>query len=235
MFGYVTGGYATVHDRFAGKLAASGVTLRPGTPVRTIGRSGTKFDVAGEDYDRVVITAASPVAAKLCPLFTDAERACLNGIRYQGIVCASVVLTKPLAHYYVTNITEPMPFTAVIEMTALVDPAEFGGRHLVYLPKYVDPSDPLFDASEATIRESFLAALATMYPHFTMDDVLAFRVSRVRHVLAISTLNYSELMPPMIASVPGLFVVNSSQIANGTLNVNETLLLADRGAKAVQA
>ena len=46
---------------------------------------------------------------------------------------------------------------------------------------------------------------------------LAFRVSRVRQVLAVSTLSYSERLPPMVTSVPGLYVVNSAHIVNGTL------------------
>ena len=74
-----------------------------------------------------------------------------------------------------------------------------------------------------------------MYPHLSPDDVEGFRVSRVRNVLAISTLNYSEQLPAMTTSVPGLFVVNSSQITNGTLNVNETLMLADRALATIQS
>ena len=45
-----------------------------------------------------------------------------------------------------------MPFTAVIEMSALVDRQQFGGNRLVYLPKYVDPADPLFEQSDEQIR-----------------------------------------------------------------------------------
>jgi protoporphyrinogen oxidase len=128
----------------------------------------------------------------------------------------------------VTNITESwVPFTAVIEMSALVDRAEFGGNSLVYLPKYVGPDDPHFRLSDDEIQERFLAAIEKMYPHFTRDDVLAFRVSRVRHVFAVSTLNYSDHVPPIKTTVPGVYLANSAHIVNGTLNVNETLTLAE--------
>jgi hypothetical protein len=39
----------------------------------------------------------------------------------------------------------------------------------------------------------------------------------------------------MTTSLTGLFLVNSSQIVNGTLNVNETLTLADRGFAEIHA
>src|SRR5205085_7670516 len=93
--------------------------------------------------------------------------------------------------------------------------------------------EPFLKATDDEVRERFLAALEKMYPHFRREDVLAFQVSRVRHVLAIATLGYSEQLPPMKTSVPGLFVVNSAHIVNGTLNVNETLALAERAVGQV--
>jgi hypothetical protein len=72
-----------------------------------------------------------------------------------------------------------------------------------------------------------------MYPRFRSEDVLSFQVSRVREMLAVSTLEYSErLLPPTRTSLPNVFIVNSAQIANGTLNVNETIGLAN--AKALE-
>jgi protoporphyrinogen oxidase len=121
-----------------------------------------------------------------------------------------------------------VPFTAVIEMTALVNPSTFGGKSLIYLPKYVPPDDPFFDLADEEIENRFLDALTRMYPHFDRGDLLSFRVSRVRHVLAISTLNYSAELPLMETSLQGIHVVNSAHIVNGTLNVNETIQLAER-------
>jgi protoporphyrinogen oxidase len=233
MFGYVRGGYARILERFAEFLRGAGVEMRLNQRVSRVGPSGDGVAVTLEHgdplhFDRVIVTAAAPLASRLAPELTDREHALLNGVTYQGIVCASLLLKKPLAHYYVTNITDDwVPFTAVIEMSALVDRSEFGGNSLVYLPKYVAPDDPHFRLSDDEIQERFVTALERMYPHFSRRDILAFRVSRVRHVFAVSTLGYSEQVPPVTSSVPGLYCVNSANIVNGTLNVNETLALAD--------
>jgi hypothetical protein len=72
-----------------------------------------------------------------------------------------------------------------------------------------------------------------MYPHFNRNAVSAFRVSRVKYVFPISTLHYSQHVPPMQTSVPNLFTVNSAQIVNGTLNANETVQLAERAAQSL--
>ncbi len=229
LFGYVRGGYATILERYVSKLRERGVELIANAPVDKIVDGPTIELASGEvrAFDRIIVTSAPALAVKLVPGLSDVEQAKLNDLTYQGIVCASVLLKKPLSRFYVTNLTDDwLPFTGVIEMTALVDPAEFGGRALVYLPKYVASDDPLFAEPDDSIRERFLAALERMHPEFERGDVLAFQLARVKHVFAVPTLNYSERVPDMKTSVGGVYLVNSSHIINGTLNVNETLQLA---------
>jgi protoporphyrinogen oxidase len=237
MFGYVPGGYARVLARFGGLLQEEGVAVRLGHAAREVlpsadGTLAVRFaNGRRETFDRVVLTMAAPLAARVCPALNADERARLEGVAYQGILCASLLLKRPLSGFYVTNITESwVPFTAVIEMSAVVDRQEFGGNALVFLPRYVDPGDPAFAQSDAEIEEQFLSALEKMYPAFRRDEVLAFRLSRVRYVFPIATLGYSDRLPPQVTSVPGLYVVNSAHIVNGTLNVNETVQLAERAA-----
>lgn len=239
MFGYVAGGYARILKRFEEVLATSGVVLRPGHVLREVRSEGglVAADFAngrGESFDRMILTMPGPVVARACPALTSEERTRLCGIEYQGIVCASLLLDKPLSSYYVTNITDSwVPFTAVIETSALVDRKYFGGKSLVYLPRYVTANDPFFDRGDEEIEAEFTAALARMHPHFQRENVRCFRISRVRHVLALSTLNYSDRLPPMRTSIPGLYVINSAHIVNGTLNVNETVALAETGLRHV--
>ena len=118
----------------------------------------------------------------------------------------------------------------VIEMDALVKRHHFGGNALVYLPRYLTPEDPFLELPDAEIKERFLEGLGRVHPSFRREDVLAFRISRVRHVMALSTLGYSHRLPPMTTSARGLHLVSSAHIANGTLNVNETVQLAERAA-----
>ena len=76
-----------------------------------------------------------------------------------------------------------------------------------------------------------MEALLRMYPHLRRSDVVSTRAARARDVLALSTLRYSQdALPPLRTSLAGIFVVNSAQIAAGTLNVNETVGLANRQA-----
>lgn len=242
MMGYVDGGYAVVLDRFQRYLDRLGVETLVSHPVAQVTQDGDQALVrfasgAERRFDHVVLTVPCGRVARMVPQLTGAEQARLQGVVYQGIACASLLLKKPLAGYYVTNITDGwVPFTGVIEMTALVDPQRFGGNTLVYLPLYLTQDAAAWQESDASLRERFLTALERMYPAFTRDDVLHFEVSRVREVLAVSTLRYSaDWLPPMTTSLPSVHVVNSAQIAQGTLNVNETVGLAETQAKALLA
>lgn len=230
MFGYVDGGYDIILGSLRERLLEAGVETRPSTAVTKINDNGKtvtlEFGTAPElVVDRVVATVPTMAIADLCPQLTGEEQGRLRNVVYQGIVCASLLTTQPLSPFYVTNITDRwVPFTGVIEMTALVDRARFGGNSLVYLPCYLTQEDPFWEKTDSQVKDEFLAALERMYPHFRRADVIAFKVARARKVLAVSTLDYSsKALPPVSTSLPNVFVLNSAQIANGTLNVNETL------------
>ena len=241
MFGYVKGGYRTIINRLVEVLDEQGVTVKTDSPIQSIRKQDDgQFEVqyAGQDrvdhFDKVIMTTPNSILSRVCDDLSDDEKQRYDSVEYLGIVCASVLLKKGLSPYYVTNITDDwVPMTAVIEMTTIVDPEELGGNSLVYLPKYVPSNHELFEKSDDEIQESFLSALERMHPEFTRDDVIDFKISRVRSVMAIPTLKYSELLPPMKSSVDGLYVVNSSYILKGNLNVNESITIAEEAMKTV--
>ncbi len=236
-FGHVEGGYAEILRRYEEHLAGLGVECVYGARVSEVRSEAGRVRVFTADncheFDDVVLTIPCSRIAEVCVQLTESERLRLRAVRYQGIVCAAVLLERPLADYYITNIADAdVPFTAIIEMTALVDRGHFGGNSLVYLPKYLTQQDSFWRKSDAEIEAEFLSALERMYPRFRREHVRVFQLSRVREMLAVTTVGYSaNLLPATRTTVDHVFVVNSAQIANGTLNVNETVGLADRKAR----
>src|SRR5215204_103075 len=239
-FGYVDGGYAAILRRFDEHLAGLGVTCEYGVRVGEVrnvnGQVIVTTTTGVREFDNIVLTIPCSRIADTCPQLTEAERIRLRAIRYQGIVCAALLLEQSLADYYITNIADSaVPFTAVIEMTAIVDRSRFGGNALVYLPKYLAQEESFWEKTDSEIEEMFLRGLEGMYPRFQRRHVKAFQISRVREMLAVTTLNYSTtLLPATRTSVEGVFIINSAQIAAATLNVNETLALAQRKAQEVE-
>lgn len=231
-FGAVPGGYANVLAQLAGRLDALGALVQLGAPVSSLvatAADGVELRVAHttHQFDHVLVTTSPRVAATLCADLEAPTRDRMAAVRYHGVVCASVVLRRPLSPYYLTYLMDDLPFTAIVEMTAMIPAAWLGGYSLVYLPRYAAADDPLFDRTDTEIEAEFLAGLERVHP-LAPDAVVAVRVARVREVFPLPVLGYSDIVPPMATGIPGVHLVSSAQIVNGTLNVNETVALADR-------
>ncbi len=239
MFGYVPGGYKTIIEAFKNKLQSLGVDIETDFKAKEITAIGNKVNIAfaneiEETFDKVICTLPAPLAAKICIGITSEEENKLKSINYLGVICVSVLLDKPISDFYVTNITDEwIPFTGVIEMTALVDKKHFNGKHLVYLPKYVNPTDPLFNFSDDEIKKFYITNFKKMYPSITDDNIKFVGVSRARHVITILNKNYSLNLPNVKTSIPNVSIINTSYILDGTLNVNETIKVAELKLKEI--
>ena len=238
--GYVDGGYATVLDSFQAFLDTRGIETLCQTKVSNIQNNdqGVRIETdAGRslEFDELILTIPCTQISGICPQLPLPEKQRLSNVTYQGVLCVALILKKPLSGYYVTNITDEwVPFTGVIEMTALVNKNYFEGNSLLYLPCYLTTEDSFWKKGDEEIKDEFLTALEYMYQDFHRDDLLCFKITKANQVLAITTLNYSrELLPPTRTSLEHIFVVNSAQIANGTMNVNEIVGLANRKATQI--
>ena len=234
MFGYVSGGYDKINAAFVEKLKSLGVKIMVNTQVKEVTKDQMdkiKLESASGDifqFDSVISTLPSDMSVQVAPSLTKDEAMKYSAIKYLGVICPSVLLKRPISKYYVTNITDTWtPFTGIIEMTALVDPKETGNRSLVYLPKYVEPGDELFLKTSDELKKYFLEPLFKMYPDLSEKDVTWWNVSSARRVFALPTMHYSEKLPPITTSLEGYYIINTAQIINGTLNVNETVQVAE--------
>ncbi len=238
MFGYVKGGYKTVVEAFKQKLIAEGVDIKTNhvaTEIKAAANGNTQIvftDGIATEFDTVISTLPSSLSAKLCSGITETEAQKLNNIEYLGVICMSVMLDQSISDFYVTNITDSwVPFTGVIEMSALVDKKHFNNHALVYLPKYLSPADPLFNNSDEEIKEYFLSNFKKMYPWITDGHIKFAGVARARHVITVLTENYEANLPGIKTSVPNTYIINTSYIKDGTLNVNETIKVAETKLK----
>ena len=239
MFGYVSGGYEKINNRFAAYLLKNGVEIKYNSKVKAVKKhlSG-KLEIETEEesgfFDKVISSLSSKESVKIAESLTDTEKKQHHDIKYLGVICPSVLLKKSISPFYVTNITDSWPpFTGIIEMTALIDKIETKGKHLVYLPRYVNPEDQLFEKNENQLKAFFLNPLFKMYPNLSEDDVHFWGVSKARIVFALPTISYSKKVPAVTTSLENYYIINSAQIINGTLNVNETIQVAETKLKEI--
>lgn len=241
MFGYVSGGYNVINEKFAQHLVQIGVEFKLNSDVSLVQpfENGTidLHTTANEkfEFDHVISTLSPSQSVKIAESLPETEKEKHRNVKYLGVICPSVLLSKAISPYYVTNITDKdTPFTGIIEMSALINKdKELKGKNLVYLPKYVNADDELFENTDEEIRKIFLGTLLKMYPQLSESDVLYFGVAKARVVFALPTIEYSEKLPGVNTSINNFFIVNSAQIINGTLNVNETIQVAESKLKII--
>lgn len=241
MFGYVKGGYENINNTFVNHLIDAGVSFRYNAAVSSVqsNPSGdieiTLADKTKDHHLKVISTLPSNISARIAPELTKTETEKHNAIKYLGVICTTLLLKKRLSPFYVTNITESnTPFTGVIEMTALINPEEIKGHHLIYLPKYINADDSMLNTPNDELSKSFLGDFLKMYPDVKEDDVTFCGVSKARNVFSLPTLNYSENLPDVKTSLENYYIINSAQIINGTLNVNETIQVAENKLSEIQ-
>lgn len=237
MFGFVPGGYKIVIESFKQKLLSEKVIIKTAHSVKEIKKADNNYPQISfihgtaegtEKFDEVIVTLPSPIAAKLCTGLSIPEIAKLKDVEYLSVICVAVLLDKSISEFYVTNITDTwVPFTGVIEMTALVDKKYLGGNTLVYLPKYLVANDPFFDKGDDEIKTYFTDNLKKMYSWLTDENFKFVGVARAKHVITVAKLGYSETLPDVKTSIPGVYIINTSHIKDGTLNVNETVRVAE--------
>lgn len=233
MFGYVPGGYKVIIDRFKIKLEEENVKIYTNHAARNIEQENNKSKVQFENgtikqFDKIILTIPSNKASKICSSIPENDNIRFNNIKYLGVICASVILKKQISDFYVTNIIdENNPFTGVINMSALVDPKEFEGKTLIYLPRYLKSNDDEFLLSDDELKKKFSKALLEMYKVLKVDDIIEIKIARAREVFSLPILAYSDNLPTKIVNNSEIYVINSSHILNGTLNNNEIVKLVD--------
>jgi protoporphyrinogen oxidase len=230
VFGYVNGGYFRILEKIREKIKSENINAVTNFKVTSIKQnSDQNLVVISSDgkemvFNYVISSLPSAITAAICPELSDSERERLNNIKYLGVICVSLLLKKSLTPYYVTNITdERIPLTGVIEMTSLVNSSFFGGNTLIYLPKYMSSEDPMFNASDQTIKENFIKSLKLIHHSLTDEEIIYCQVAKAKYVMTLPEMGYSKNLPSFQTSINKLFVINSSFITDGTLNVNETL------------
>lgn len=234
--GYVQGGYQRVLSVLTERIVEMGGKILTGIPVEKVCAlpdGDVECAIAAQKirFDRVISTIPSGPFSSIVAGLPEEYGENLRRVKYLGVVCLALVLRRRLSPYYVTNLTdESLPFTGIIEMTNLISLGETRGYHLVYLPKYTAPNDPLFASSDEQIWNLFRAGLLKVFPDLKDCEIENRFVFRERWVQPLPVLHYSYLAPSMETGVKGVLLANTTQIINSTLNNNEMVRIGRQAA-----
>jgi protoporphyrinogen oxidase len=240
MMCFLEDGYYTLIEALAKRCEAQGVTFCLSTPIDEIviengSARALRIGSHVEAFDAIISTLPSPLLSPLIPNAPAAFHKLLNEQEYLGVLCPLLVLKERLTPYYVLNITDDsIPFTAVVETTNLIDPQYVGGHHLLYLPKYLAPDNPMAQWDDDQVKTEWMRHFRRMFPHYDQRNIEAFIVQRARHVEALRPMGTSDQIPTVAAPIKHLFMSNTAMIYPELSNGEAVTRFATHAVEVVQ-
>ena len=122
------------------------------------------------------------------------------------------------------------PFVGIIEHTNLMPPDNYGGRHIVYLSRYTDPTDPLYGLGKQELLDHSIPAIQRLFPAFRAETIVASHLWKARYAQPVVTGSYSSGIPSMRSPLNGLYVASMAQIYPEDRGTNYAIRLARNAA-----
>jgi protoporphyrinogen oxidase len=215
---YFQGGFVGLADAVAAKITAMGGRIETRAAVSEIQRDGDAWLVSCDQgevkADKVLVTTALPLVAKMISGWAEAEYLQkLERIQYIGNVCLVLELDRELSKTYWLNVNDPsFPFVGVIEHTNFERPETYGGRHIVYLSKYLPHTDPLYAMSNDEFLNYALPFLQKMFPALQRDWIKRHHLWKARWSQPVVEKYYGAMIPAETGPADGFYLCSMAQI-----------------------
>lgn len=215
---YFKGGFVALADALASKICRLGgkiitsATVSAITPTEPIWQTAYSGGVVASDH--VIVTTALPLIANMIRGWADPGYIeTLERIQYIGNVCLVLELDRPLSKTYWLNVNDPnFPFVGVIEHTNFERAATYGGSHIVYLSKYLPPTDALYSMNADQLLEYSLPYLQRMFPQMERAWIRRHHLWRARWSQPVVEKHYSRLIPGEHGPKAGFYICSMAQI-----------------------
>ena len=230
--GYLDGGFQAFYRELADEIERRGGSIVTSFRVATVdlGHGGLAVESVGGDvqvFDRVLSTLAPHIT-----LAISGAAPTVGGSELPEALaahCLVLSLDRPLTGTYWIAVTDrSSPFLAVVEHTAMLDPAAYGGRHLVYLGNYVSLSDPILAEPTAATLARFTEGIQRLNPAFDPSWVQESWSFAAPLAQPIIRTGYHRRRMPFQTTNPRLFAASMFQVYPHDRGQNYSVELARR-------
>jgi protoporphyrinogen oxidase len=232
--GYLRGGFQLLYEQLVERISELGGKVLLGTRVERAeplddGRWRVITNQGTWTVDRVISTLATRLTCRLIPALPEDYRAKYEWGQAYGAHCLILALDCQLTDSYWINICDPgFPFAGLFEHTNFRSPAEYGGRHLVYLGNYRPMDDALFTMSKEQVLDKYLPHIKRIVPAFEREWIQESWMFKAPYAQPIVTTEYRQHIPPLYTPLKNLWVASMFQVYPHDRGQNYSFELADR-------
>jgi protoporphyrinogen oxidase len=237
---YYLGGFAEFARNVGDYIRAQGGVIRLGVSANKVrnggdGRVHIETD-KGEVLARTaLVTTPMPLAADIIDT-PAAYKDQLRAIKYIGNVCLVLELDRSLSSQYWTNVNDPsFPFVGVIEHTNFEPTSSYGGRHIVYLSKYLPVEEPLYNMNADEALAFATPHIKRMFPNFDPAWVKHAYVWREPYAQPLVVKHYSKLIPAFETPLANVFISTMAQVYPEDRGTNYAIREGRKAAEAINA
>jgi protoporphyrinogen oxidase len=244
---YYRGGFQSFVEGLAQKVRALGGRIVLGAQVDSIRpapdstQGGLLVEAAGAApvvYDTVIATTSPGLLQRIAPDLPADYLGRLENLTSIGAVVLTVALDRQLltdgAYWVNLPKREGLPFLALVEHTNMIDPAHYGGDHLLYLGDYLPADHPYFALDTQALLEEFVPALTRMNPNFERSWVTGAWKHSARYAQPVPPVGYAAQIPPVRTPLPGLYFASMSQVYPWDRGTNYAVEMGRKVAALVQ-
>lgn len=241
--GYYRGGFQAFIDRLAQSVQQRGVTIHLNVPISAITpQNEGEFILTSPNhppatYDVVLSTVSPGLMQQMVSALPDHYLSQLKKLKSMGAVVVTVALDRQLTEdmYWISLPKhEGVPLLALIEHTNMIDPAHYGGDHLIYLGDYLDPDHRFFELSIDELLDELLPHLTRFNPDFERSWVTGAWVHRVKYAQPVPPVGYLEMIPNIRTPLPGLYFASMSQVYPWDRGTNYAVKMGRKVAKMIE-
>lgn len=244
---YMQGGFRTVIDALAAAIKQYGGKIYTGVTIDSIQnelgftnndlRKNTNhkssFIIHKSRFDRVLLTAPTPIAAKLMKL-PETYLAPLLTIPHLWAQTLILETKEPILNkVYWLNITDrTFPFLAAVAHTNFMDKKFYGGHHLTYFGNYLPAGHKYLSMTKEQLFKAFLPFIKKLNPSFIYDPRSTNSyLFTGPFAQPVHELRYSEKIPSIQTPIPNIYLANMDFIVPWDRGTNYAVELGQHAAK----
>jgi protoporphyrinogen oxidase len=248
--GYFEGGFQTFANLLAASVQKRGAVIHFNTSISAVTplpeggfsiQAQSNQEKAAQEtvwsFDRVLATVSPSLLTRLVPALPEDYLASLSKLKSMGAVVLILALKHRLTegHYWI-NIPkkEGFPFLALVEHTNYIDPAHYGGDHIIYCGDYLRPDHEYFELSKAELLARFLPSLSRFNPNFDESWVKDAWLFRAKYAQPVPPVNHSGNIPPIKTPLSGLYWASMSQVYPWDRGTNYAVEIGRRAARLLR-
>lgn len=240
--GYFAGGFGQLAQDVVDRLQEKHVRCYFSTSIRYAAQKNGQWQIEQEDgssnfFDAVLFTSSAMLLSGLVPELPESYLAGILRLKAMAARTLILELDKPFFtdNTYWLNVNEKSwPLLAVVEHTNMISPQHYGNKTIVYIGKYLDPSNPMYSFSKEQLLDHYKPYLDQLSPGFlrSLSRSWSFAAPFAQPVVEV---NHSYVLPPIKTPLEGLYWASMQHIYPWDRGTNFAVKLGQTAAQTIRS